>query len=304
MSSPHKHPVYVGDALECALLNGIVDQIPDLGSDSRPKSGSWNVRVNEKTAVWVSGVLKREAVIGDDDIGVGVDGGGGKSVAVLEGRDTTLKTVLTHEFDAAVQRMTVIALVTHTQTNKNENKNTRSDRIDSKSKTEFQPLNKHDYLVAMKGSPESVFLCLKREHQKDEKFKNMYFLEYGKLAKMGKRVIAFASKRILDLDSMGSGRENAEKDLVFQGFVAFACPLRYALLSVEIYVCVCVCVCLFLLLSVILFTCPYVCMCIRPSVSLYLSDMSIVIYTHSFASDITLFTFISSFFFHFQFPQS
>lgn len=254
MSSPHKHPVYVGDALECALLNGIVDQIPDLGSDSRPKSGSWNVRVNEKTAVWVSGVLKREAVIGDDDIGVGVDGGGGKSVAVLEGRDTTLKTVLTHEFDAAVQRMTVIALVTHTQTNKNENKNTRSDRIDSKSKTEFQPLNKHDYLVAMKGSPESVFLCLKREHQKDEKFKNKYFLEYEKLAKMGKRVIAFASKRILDLDSMGSGRENAEKDLVFQGFVAFACPLRYALLSVEIYVCVCVRVCLFLLLSVFLFT--------------------------------------------------
>ena len=228
MGTPHRRPVYIGDALECALLKGILNHIPDLGSDSRRHSGGWNLRVNEKTAEWVSGTVRGDDVGADNaDDDVGADNESGATMTVLEGRDMTLQTIVTHEFDAAVQRMTVIALVTHAHTNTttNENNSTHNDTSDQKPMTEFRTSNKHDYLVAMKGSPESVFLCLKQ--QKDEEFKQKYFSEYEKLAKMGKRVISFASKRILDLDSMGSGRECAEKDMVFEGFVAFSCPLRY-----------------------------------------------------------------------------
>jgi magnesium-transporting ATPase (P-type) len=85
-----------------------------------------------------------------------------------------------------------------------------------------------EHFISMKGSPESVFTCLSSQQRQDKMFRARYFAEFERLARQGKRVIAFASKSVSVQCTISSmSRQDAEENLHFQGFVSFACPIRY-----------------------------------------------------------------------------
>lgn len=100
-----------------------------------------------------------------------------------------------------------------------------------------------EHFISTKGSPESVFTCLSSQQRQDKMFTARYFAEFERLARQGKRVIAFASKSVPVQSTISSmSRQDAEENLHFQGFVSFACPIRYTG-SLCAFTCVCVCVC-------------------------------------------------------------
>lgn len=87
----------------------------------------------------------------------------------------------------------------------------------------------HELLITTKGSPESIFTCLSARQRQDKTFRAQYFTEFERLARQGKRVIAFASKKIPRHSPVSSiSREDAEENLLFQGFISFSCPIRYS----------------------------------------------------------------------------
>ena len=88
--------------------------------------------------------------------------------------------------------------------------------------------NDNYLLVATKGSPESVFMCLKKELRDNPAFKESYFSLYNRLAgNHGKRVVALASRKVPLTDKTILGdRASAESNLIFEGFACLACPLR------------------------------------------------------------------------------
>lgn len=96
--------------------------------------------------------------------------------------------------------------------------------------TEDDERQQHEHFIATKGSPESIFTCLSARQRHDKMFRAQYFVEFERLARQGKRVIAFASKKIPRHSPVSSiSREDAEENLLFQGFVSFSCPIRYFL---------------------------------------------------------------------------
>ena len=122
-----------------------------------------------------------------------------------------------------------------------------------------------DVQIVCKGSPEAVFRTLCAAQRDNPEFQRQYQQTHQALSRVGKRVIAFASKSLLSrlsgtrssesngysgysgsgasdtFDTSGSGgtygvhgvhdvndlkRSEAESDLTFSGFCAFSCPLR------------------------------------------------------------------------------
>lgn len=87
----------------------------------------------------------------------------------------------------------------------------------------------HERFITTKGSPESIFTCLSARQRQDKMFRVQYFTEFERLARQGKRVIAFASKKIPRHSPVSCfSREDAEENLLFQGFISFSCPIRYS----------------------------------------------------------------------------
>ena len=146
---------------------------------------------------------------------------GEKLTKIYQCVEVKVRSKVCHSFNAELQRMTVIAEIS------------RSSSVDSK-KTKKSPIferqssvigseilkqggimienygskdtdkkeNVEDnhveeaYLIACKGSPESVFTCLGDKQRLNPQFESWYYNEYKKLAREGKRVISFASKEM------------------------------------------------------------------------------------------------------------
>ena len=111
----------------------------------------------------------------------------------------------TFEFDSELQMMSAVSLVTNPR-------NRSSDY----------------YQMVSKGSPETIFSCLDHAQQNDPNFKSKYFASYNSLTKMGKRVLALATKKVKTLNATAAlkMRKFVESNLKFQGFLSFSCPLR------------------------------------------------------------------------------
>jgi magnesium-transporting ATPase (P-type) len=117
-----------------------------------------------------------------------------------------------------------------------------------------------EHFISMKGSPESVFACLSSQQRQDKLFRARYFAEFERLARQGKRVIAFASKSVPVESTISSmSRQDAEENLHFQGFVSFACPIRY---TGSLCACMCVCACVCVCVSVCECECESECVCV------------------------------------------
>lgn len=218
--------------------------------------GSWIIDVNSKSAVWVAEALD-------------------PSTDRIE-ECLTVSTIVSFPFDVKLQRMSVVATLSrpsgcHATANvphtglsgvlglagggegeiegeeelgdggghgvSGDNKQQRCQASPNNTITE--------HFISTKGSPESVFTCLSSQQRQDKMFRGRYFAEFERLARQGKRVIAFASKSVPAQSTISSmNRHDAEENLYFQGFVSFACPIRYTgPLCVHVCVCVYMCVC-------------------------------------------------------------
>jgi magnesium-transporting ATPase (P-type) len=141
--------------------------------------------------------------------------------------------LLSHPFDATMQRMTVFAMITRDLSNTPDISGTTvlGGGVEGGAVTGWTGGQTPDteYLIASKGSPESIFECLSAPQREDSGFRDSYFRVFKELASQGKRVIAFASRSVscspLDC-SKNNKRADAERNLSFQGFVSFECPLR------------------------------------------------------------------------------
>ena len=200
-------PQYVGDPLECALLGGLTSH-----SISTERQSGWNIDTTALTSTWTP--------LADSE-----------RILQLQSDSSSFSAhvLLSHPFDAVMQRMTVIATISRNI----------SDIIDSRA----TPLlgmgaitgwtggqtSDSEYLIASKGSPESILECLSPVQREDPGFRDSYFRAFKGLASQGKRVIAFASRSIscspLD-SSINNNRAEVESNLSFQGFISFECPLR------------------------------------------------------------------------------
>ena len=146
---------------------------------------------------------------------------------------------------------------------KDEDKGLCKDEEKDKDKNEGR--REMDVQIVCKGSPEAVFRTLCAAQRDNPEFQRQYQQTHQALSRVGKRVIAFASKPLLSglsgtrssesngfsgysgsgasdtFDTSGSGgtygvhgvhdvndlkRSEAESDLTFSGFCAFSCPLR------------------------------------------------------------------------------
>lgn len=209
-------PQYVGDPLECALLEGLASH-----SRSSEEPYGWTIDATSMSATWAPPVRpEAEAEAGAETESTG------------DSTQFSMHVLLTHPFDAVMQRMTVFAAIsrdTCSYSTAERNSSSPLERVPiSGTVGGYTP---HvEYLIASKGSPESIFECLSVSQREDHVFRDTYFRTFRGLAGQGKRVISFASKSITGLsvdDSRDNRRADAESDLLFQGFVSFHCPLRY-----------------------------------------------------------------------------
>ena len=225
--------------------------------------GCWYHDVNSNIAVWKPYKYR------SDEISLG------KTNDSLTSDGFRVRSKVSHAFSAELQRMTVIASVSATPSHplnafhisermrRNQGvsdndtatlptqplgrihsteESVEYDIItDNNTMTSFDSENM--YIIATKGSPESVFCCLHDGQRLSPHFSAWYHREFEMMASQGKRVLAFASREVccgrsisgVGEDSVGSidstallssSREEVERDLVFQGFVSFSCPLR------------------------------------------------------------------------------
>lgn len=204
-------PQYIGDPLECALLEGLTSQ-----SFTTDRLCGWTLDTASSNSAW-SPPVEPERLLQVQA------GSSSFSVHVL----------LSHPFDAAMQRMTVRAVVTrdfsdiaNSSAFSSSESGVRGGAVTGRSGGQTPGT---EYLIASKGSPESIFECLSVIQREDPGFRDSYFRAFQGLASQGKRVIAFASKTVPFLPQdcrKDNRRADAECNLLFQGFVSFECPLR------------------------------------------------------------------------------
>jgi magnesium-transporting ATPase (P-type) len=204
----------VGDPLECALLESLTSRTLSL---SAKRHSGWNIDTISSTFTW------SPPVHSEKDLQLQLE---------TDRSSLSAHILLSHPFDATLQRMTVFAMITRDLTD-----TTRGDTpvlgggVEDGAVTGLTGGQTPDteYLIASKGSPESIFECLSAPQREDPAFRDSYFRAFEGLASQGKRVIAFASRSVsrLTLDcSKNNIRADAESNLSFQGFVAFECRLR------------------------------------------------------------------------------
>lgn len=126
--------------------------------------------------------------------------------------DLEYEIIQTFPFDVNLQRLSVI--------------------VQSKSPTvpldDTEDPTSNIYL-SCKGSPESIFNCLREDLKNNFTFSEMYFKTYNQLALEGNRVIAFASRHLGIIKSSDFNHRNRkffEDSLEFKGFVCLSCPIR------------------------------------------------------------------------------
>lgn len=181
-------------------------------AESKDILGNWEFDVNTKTAAWspLVGVTNGGRCSGETEKENSL-----KSLVKSGGFQMWSK--VSYPFNAELQRMTVIAKVSSllsidSSTIKSNHfcaeesdkeagncmrKNANQDRREKNEKfynDEGENKIIEDYLIACKGSPESVFSCLCDSQRLDPSFRSRYHEEYERLAGQGKRVIAFASR--------------------------------------------------------------------------------------------------------------
>jgi magnesium-transporting ATPase (P-type) len=144
--------VFIGDPLEVALLESLQGATADTdgvitGPGTNAVSSTfWGFDTRAKTAT----------------LSKPVDAAGRDDNAVIE--PISVRTLRTFEFNADLQRMTVLAHV---------NRSVRDTTTTSTSSSSTRAVG-HHYLVASKGSPESILHCLKDEQRLDPKFTVRY----------------------------------------------------------------------------------------------------------------------------------
>ena len=280
MNSSSRLQRYIGDPLECALLDRLT-RPPDLRPATASKTkaadnveieqstdtgigagtglgiglglgqvrGSWKIDVNSKSAVWVPEAL---------------DPSTERSEVCVK-----VRSIVSFPVDVKLQRMSVVATLSRPSGCHNtasaphtglggvlglaggEGEGGLGEEggvdhyVSGNNKQQRGQASPHDtiteHFISTKGSPESVFACLSYQQRQDKIFRARYFAEFERLARQGKRVIAFASKSVPVQSTISSmSRQDAEENLHFQGFVSFACPIRY---TGSVFACTCVCVC-------------------------------------------------------------
>ena len=183
--------------------------------------GTWKFNINMKTAVWSPLMESEPNNLNNTDGNREENNEGEILTKIYVCTELKVQSKVCHSFNAELQRMTVISKIdkfssfdsraTKKSEILNEQKNATSyeslkDTVNMKdnygSKKLVMTANMKDnyvdesYLIACKGSPESVFSCLCEKQRLNPQFESWYYDEYKKLAREGKRVISFASKEM------------------------------------------------------------------------------------------------------------
>ena len=225
LTTERKFGRLIGDPLECAILDDLTGPWTNPSKDQiKQNTGIWKFNINTKTAVWSplmeSGPNNLNSTEGNQEKN---NEGGEILTKTYVGTELKVQSKVCHSFNAELQRMTVISKIdkfsslNSRATKKSEFLNEQEQRNAIKYESFKDTVNKKDnygskelvikanvkdnyvdesYLIACKGSPESVFSCLCEKQRLDPQFESWYYNEYKRLAREGKRVISFASKEI------------------------------------------------------------------------------------------------------------